>query len=47
MITNCTFHVEVKWKFDDGLTGSFSFENRDHTDTERDLMQQMEVENTR
>ena len=33
--------------FGDGLTGSFSCENRDRTDTERDLMQQMEVENTR
>lgn len=37
----------LKLKISDVLIGSFSFENRAPTDTERDLMQQMEVENTR
>jgi len=36
----------IDW-FGDAFTGSFNFENRNPTDTERDLMQQLEVENTR
>jgi len=45
------FHVLIECgherELGDVPTGSFSFENRDPTDTERDLMQQMEDENTR
>ena len=43
----CLLNVDMNVNFGDVPTGSFSFENRDPTDTERDLMQQMEDENTR
>ena len=44
----CDWLPSVQWVWiGDVLTGSFSFENRNPTDTELDLMQQMEVENTR